>query len=290
MRPLDWAAALACILIWAFNFVVAKVGVAEMPALLLLGLRFSLVTLVLLPFLRLDRGMLAPLALLSVVLGVCHFGLLFVGLEGVAAGPAAIAIQLAVPFSAVLAWIVYRESMGRWQLAGLALAFAGVYALAGEPATRPSAPHFLMVVAAAFAWAVANILIKRLGRINVFRLNAWVSALTAPQLFLLSALFEDGQLQAMGAADWRGWGAVVYMALGASVAGYGLWYYLIGKYEVNRVVPLMLLSPVMAVGLAQLFLGEPLTPRVVLGGAATLSGVAMIQFLKGGRPRPATAP
>jgi O-acetylserine/cysteine efflux transporter len=287
MKPLDWGAAFVVILIWAFNFVAGKVGVTQLPPLFLLGLRFGLVALLLVRFLRAPRKPWRQIVVLSIVLGGLHFGLMFTGLGGVDAGPAAIAIQLTVPFSAILAWIVYGERMGILQVAGLVIAFVGVYTLAGEPATNPSIPHFLMVVGGAFAWSVANILIKRLGTINGFVLNAWIAALATPQLFLASMLSESGQLEALAATDWRAWGAIVYMAVGASITAYGLWYYLIGKYEVNRLVPLMLLSPVLAVLLAALFLGEPLTSRIVFGGAITLAGVAMIELLKPRHRQPA---
>jgi O-acetylserine/cysteine efflux transporter len=168
----------------------------------------------------------------------------------------------------------------------MAVAFSGVYVLAGEPAAMPSLPHLALVVFAAFAWAVANILIKELGPINVFLLNAWIALLAAPQLLVASLVLERGQWQAIVAADWRAWAAIAYMAVGASITAYGLWYYLLDKYEVNRVVPLMLLAPVLAVFLAVLMLGEPLGARIVIGGAVTITGVAMIEML---RPAPPAA-
>ena len=282
----DTAAALAVVLLWAFNFIVGKVGVMQLPPLLLMAMRFALVTALLSPFFRPLGERWRLVLALSVVLGGMHFGLMFAGLRGVDAGPAAIAIQLTVPFSALLAAVFYGERLGSWQTAGMVVAFVGVYLLAGDPSHRPSAPHFLMVVCAAFAWAVANVLIKRLGPINVFSLNAWVAMLACPQLLLASLLLESGQVRAIASADWRAWGAVVYMAVGASIIAYGLWYHLIERHELNRVVPLTLLSPVLAVGLAVPMLGEPLTGHVLIGGAITLAGVAMIQFLLPRMPEP----
>ncbi len=279
----DWLAAAAVVLIWALNFIVGKVGVQELPPLLLMGLRFTLVAALLAPFLRSPGRSRWPLiAALAVVLGCFHFGLLFVGLSGVSAGPAAIAIQLTVPFSAALAAIFHGERLGPWQLGGMGIAFVGIWLLADTSAQAPDLAHLLMVVVAAFAWSVANVLIKRLGPINVFTLNGWIALLTAPLLLAASGLIEHGQLDAIAAADWRAWGAIVYMAVGASVVAYGLWYYLIEKHEMNKVVPMTLLSPVLAVFLAVPLLGEPLTTTLMVGGAVTLTGVAMIQFL---RPR-----
>jgi O-acetylserine/cysteine efflux transporter len=283
MSPLDWMAAAVVIFIWALNFVVAKMGVSEIPPLFLLALRFALVAILLAPFLKPLGGALKPMLALSVVLGSLHFGLLFVGLERVDAGPAAIAIQLSVPFSAILAWFVYRERMGPFQIAGLVIAFTGVYALAGDPERSPDPLYFGLVVGGALAWAAANILIKRLVAVRPIVVNAWMALMTAPQLFAISTLVETGQLRAIAEAGWRGWGAVVYMAVGASIIAYGLWYSLLGKYEVNRVVPLTLLAPVLAVILAAAILEEPLTLNTVIGGAVTIIGVAMIQFLKPAR-------
>ncbi len=286
MTPLDALAASAVVVIWAFNFIAGKIGLTQLPALLMIGLRFALVALLLAPFLRSPGKPWRSILILSVVFGGLHFGLLFSGLQGVGAGVAAIAGQLTAPFSAVLAAIFYGERMNAWQMAGMAVAFFGVWLFAGEPTAIASVSHLLMVIAGALAWSVANILIKRLGSVNVFVLNAWIALLAFPQLLMASFLFEDGQWQALVAADWQGFAAIAYMAVGASITAYGLWYYLIEKHEMNRIVPLSLLAPVLAVFLAVLILAEPLTPRIVVGGLLTVAGVAMIQFLRRDRPLP----
>ena len=101
--------------------------------------------------------------------------LLFTGLRGVNAGVASIAVQLFVPFSAILAWAVFRERLRPLQILGMGVAFAGAYALVGSPRVAPNAFSFALVVAGAFMLAVATVQIKSLGRVNVFRLNAWVA-------------------------------------------------------------------------------------------------------------------
>ena len=50
LSALDWAAALAVVLIWALNFIVGKIGVMQLPPLLLMALRFALVAALLAPF------------------------------------------------------------------------------------------------------------------------------------------------------------------------------------------------------------------------------------------------
>lgn len=289
-RPLsllDGGAALAVIVIWALNFIAAKIGVNQVPALLLLALRFGLVALLLAPYLRWPGPRWRLVVLLSFVLGTMHFGCLFSGIAGMPAGPAAIVLQLTVPFSAILAFLFYRERTGVAQIFGMIIAFVGVYLLKGEPASVPSLGPLALVITGAFSWALGNIIVKRIGPINGFTLNAWVALLVTPQLLIASAMFESGQMGALHAADWRVWSAIAYMAVAASVIAYGLWYYLLGKYDVNKVVPLTLLAPVIAVVLAVVVLDEPLTMAVLTGGLVTLAGVAIIQF---SGPRPLSPP
>ncbi len=284
MTPRDLVAAFVVILIWALNFSIAKIGMAQIPPLLMMTLRFSLLAVLMVPFLKPPRDKPFRLVLgVGIALGGFHFGLLFTGLSGIDAAAAAIAIELAIPFSAILAAVFFKERLNTWQIFGMAIAFAGIYLLSGEPRSTSSIPHLLMVIAAAYAWAQANVFIKRLGGINPFTLNAWVAVLAVPQFLAATLVFETGHMEALEAADWRGWGAILFMVFGASITAYGFWYYLIGKYDINRVVPLTLLAPVLAVIFASFILGEELTPRLLAGGLVTLAGVSMIEFLKSRR-------
>lgn len=77
-------------------------------------------------------------------------------------------------------------------------------------------------------------------------------------------------------AGWRGYGAVLYMALLATMVAYGLWYTLIRRYPMSLVMPFTLLAPVIGVASGIVLLGEALSWRILLGGAATVAGVALI--------------
>ena len=266
------------VIIWGLNFVAGKIGLAQIPPLLLMTLRFSLVAVLLLPFLKLQPGRMGQLAVVSVALGGLHYILMFVDLSGVDAGSASIAVQLMVPFSAVLAWAFFRERPSSAQISGMTIAFAGVYVLGGDAERAPQVPYLLSVVGAAFALALATILIKRLGPISIFTLNARVSLFTVPQLLAATLILEEGQMAALQSADWRAWGAVVFMAIMVTIVSHGLYYYLVRKYEINQVVPMTLLTLVAAVLLAIVILGEVLSLGVVAGGALVLAGVAMIEL------------
>lgn len=286
MQPRDIAAAAAIVLLWSVNFSVNKIAVGQLPPVLMVAMRFVLIGAMLAPLLRPTGKPFWRIALIAFTLGGLHFGLFFAGLRGIGAGMSAIIAQLAVPFSAVLAAVFFRERTGLLQVAGMAVAFAGIYVIVGEPNLQFDALHLGLAVASALAFAAATIQIKQLGPVNGFVLNAWIAVLAAPQLAVASLILEKGQFATLAAADWRGWSAMVFTTVSGGIVAYGLWYYLLGRYAVNRIMPLTLLAPALAVLIAGIALDEPLTWKVLAGAALTLVGVAAIQL----RQTPATAP
>lgn len=276
MKPQDIAIGAGVPLLWGFSFVAAKSGMTEFPPIFLIGLRFAVVAALLVGFVRPPWGRLRQIFLISLTLGTLHFSLMFTGLKQVDAGTAAISIQLQAPFATLLAALVFRERVGAWRWAGMAIAFAGVVVIAGEPRITDNLPALGMVITAALIWAIANLQVKAMGAINGFVLNAWMSLFAAPQLFLVSAIVEDGQLEALANAGIAGWGGVAYMVLAVTIVGYGLWYRLVGRYDMSQVMPFTLLVPVFGVMAGVLMLDEPLTWQLLLGGSLTLCGVSMI--------------
>jgi O-acetylserine/cysteine efflux transporter len=276
MRLSDLALVLVVMVIWGLNFAIAKMGLTQFPPVFMMGLRFAVVALVLLPFVRLPREKLAGILLLSFTLGCVHFSLMFSGLKGTDAAAAAIASQTQVPFAALIAAFVYKDRLGWRRAVGMALAFIGIVVMVGEPRHSINLLPIIMVVAASFMWAVANIQIKELGAVDGFALNAYLGLFAAPQLFLASSFLESGQWEALKNANWVGWSAVGYMAIIVTVVSYVMWYRVLRRYTVNQVMPFTLLVPVLGVLFAALLLDEELTWRIILGGFATVAGVAVI--------------
>lgn len=272
----DTTLAVLVMVIWGYNFVVAKTGLAELPPIFMMGMRFALSALLLMPFVAIPSGRMKEIAALSVVMGAAHFSMMFTGLKTVDASTAAIAIQLQVPFSALLATVFLNDPPGWRRVVGMAVAFGGVVLIAGEPRFQGSLWALGLVIGAAFVWAVGNVQVKKMNGIDEMALLAWMSVMAAPQLFLLSFLLEQGQYESVLGATWRGWGAVGYQAVIVVALSYGIWYRLIDRHGVSAAVPYTLLVPFFGVASSVLFLGESLTPRVVFGGAITIAGVAII--------------
>lgn len=279
--------ALLVMIIWGLNFPVAKFGLQEMPPLLLLAFRFAAVALLLVPFVPIPKAKMGQIFMLSVVLGTIHFALMFVGISGVDASVASIAIQLQVPFAAIMAAIVFKDRFGWRRMLGMGLAFGGIVLIAGEPRMQTSLLYLGLVVAASFVWAVSNIQVKLIGAINPLSLTGWTALFAFPQLLVWSWILESGQRAAIVDSSWVPWAVIAYMAILVSVVGYGIWYYLVPRYQVNQTMPFTLTVPVFGVFFGVWLLGESVTLPMLLGGALTILGVGIIVLR---RPRTADGP
>ena len=285
MSAIQIVCAVAVPLLWGYQFVAIKVGVAEFPPLFFLALRFLAIALLLVPIVkRPTREQLGPIAAISIFLGGLNFGLFYVGLGLGSGSMSAVAYQLATPFTVLLAWPLLSERPSLTTSAGVLLAFGGVVALAAEPGLSGNGLPLLLVVGAAFAFAVSNVLTKRYGPFDPLMLMGWSSLFTVPQVMLMSLLLEYGQVASLAAADERGWLALAYTIFIGGIVGFGLWFWLIGRCSMGRVAPFGLLLPVFALMSSVLFLGERMTPRLIVGGLLAMSGVAMTQIRPSARP------
>lgn len=277
MNPGDLLLALLANTVWAFNFIAGKAGVTHFQPFLFTSLRFGVLLLLLLPFLRWISGRMGGILGIALVQGVLHFSLVFAGL-GASGDIASVAIasQLYVPFSTLLAVLMLGETLDRRRLLGMAAAFGGVLVIGLDPVVFNHFDALLLVTAGALAMAVATIQMRQLQGVGVFALQAWIALCATPALALFSLLFEDGQWATVRSATALQLAAPVYSAVGASLIGHGIVYYLLGRYPVNITTPLLLLSPVLAVAFGVLFWGDILTWKLILGGMMTLAGIAVI--------------
>lgn len=276
MSPRHIVYALLVMALWGLNFVVSKWALQEFPPLFLMFLRFVLVAALIVPFFRIPRNKILPIAALSVTLGSVHFPLMFNGLSGIDAATASLAVQAQVPFSSLLAALVFKDKLGWRRAVGMLAAFAGVLVIAGEPRLGNALPSLFLLLAASLAFAVASIQMKLIGAVNGFAVNGWMALMAMPQLLVLSLLFEHGQMDALANSSWVGWASILYMAVGVTIVAYGLWYPLLSRYDVNQTMPYLLTVPVFGVAAGVMLMGDPVTLNLAIGGALTIGGVAVI--------------
>lgn len=279
MAPVHVLQGLFIVAIWGVNVTAVKFGTEGFPPVMMTALRFLIVAVLLAPFLlQGTKGKFKELLLLALVMGVGHFSLFFAGVSGVDASAAVVVLMLGVPMSAILASIVLKDHLGWGRSLGLGLAFLGVVIIAGEPRTASNIGHIWLLVGCVFFWSLGNIIVKKLGEVNIFWMTAWMAVLASPILVALSLVLETGQAEALSTAPWTAWTGILFAAIGGSIVAYGLWYRLIKIYSVTKVTPMTLTEPLFGVAAGWWLLSEPVGWEKIIGAAVTTLGVGIIMM------------
>ncbi len=281
-------AILAVVLVWGFNFTVIKLGVAEVPPLFLVTLRFALSAFPALVFIPKPGVSWGYLAAYGLLLGIGEFGLLFTAMRlGAPAGLSSVLLQSQAFFTAILGAAVLRERVRFHNLAGMLLAAGGLalVALSGGDGSISgmTVPLAVMILGAAFFWAAANIVARKMPGTDGLGLTVWSSLFSPLPLLALSLTLEGRTaIAAALARPTLAWiGALAYLVVLSTLFGYGVWNRLIMRHGAGRIAPFSLLVPVVGIGAASAVLGERFGPADAAATVLVFAGLLVHVF--GGR-------
>ncbi len=277
MKPPHIALMLLICAIWGYNFVASKIAVGQFPPVFFTGMRFIGLGLLMVPWLKWQKGQMHLVLPAALMMGTLHFALMFNGIAlADDVSVVAVVVQLGVPISTLMAWALLGEKV-RWKRgAGIALAFIGTMVISFDPKVFGYMGAILYCLGSVFAMSYGQVLVRRISGVDTFTMQAWVGAISGPSLLLISLIFEDGQTTSMLEAGWVHWSMLAYAIIGVSLVGHGGAYYLLRKYPVSIVNPGFTLAPILGIVSGILFLDERLSERVLIGAALTLAGVLIV--------------
>jgi O-acetylserine/cysteine efflux transporter len=270
--------ALAVVFIWGTNFPIFKIALGVLPPLLLAVLRFGLVLLPAVFFIKRPAVSWRKLAAYGLFIGAGQFGLLYLAVGGhISPGLASLVVQMQVFFTIGLAMFTAGERLRPFQIVALLLATAGVVVIGAHTDGQTTPLGVAMILAAALSWAGGNQVARTMGRVDMLGVVVWSSAFALVPLVALTLLVDGVPriAQALAAADATVWAAVVWQSTGNSLFGYAVWGWLLARHPAATVVPMALLVPVFGLTSSALMLGEPLPAWKLLAAALVMAGLAL---------------
>ena len=280
-----YAMLVALAAIWGGSFLFQRVAARDFGPLPMVEVRLALGALVLLPFLireraRFTRSRWLPLIGIGALNTTLPFLLFAWGAERAPAGISAISNSMAVPFAALAAFALFGERIGRRRAAALLAGLVGVAVLAsGHVAGSSIGAAVAAGTLAALMYGVSANLLKR-----------YLSDLPPAALAAAALLCGAIELAPFAVATWpatpipaHSWASVVALGVLCTGTAYALYFGLIQRIGAPRAAMVTYLVPVFGVAWGWLFLGEPLTPSMVVGGALILGGMVFGQ--RDARPR-----
>ncbi len=170
-----------------------------------------------------------------------------------------------------------KEKVTPRALAGSLVAFAGVavVVLLGKgQAELTVAAKAAVILLAPISWSVYSIFCKPLiGRYGGLFVTGVTLSLGTFTLIPLGLQYGTAPLVALGA---RQWGALLFLAIACTLAGYAIWNTALKHRSASHVAAFIYAQPVVTAVLGALFFGVQLTPWFLLGSALVLAGVIQV--------------
>ncbi len=292
-RPARAAAAamLAVTAVWGTTFVVVQAGISRMPVAPILMWRFlAAAALLLLLRPRSVAAMPAALrrrgALAGAVLGTGYL-LQTVGLRTTSAAVSAFITGMFVVFVPLVAAVALRQRVGRtaWVAVGLAAVGLGFLALHGWAL----GPGEVLTLVGALVYAVHLVLLGRWTAAEHAHGLTIVQLATVAVLCAALAPFSGGPLVPPDRATW---GAILFMAVFATALAFGAQTWAQSHLSPTRTAVIMTTEPVWAGAVGVLVAGDPITPRLVIGGSLVLAAMYLVELAphRPGQPDEAALP
>ena len=281
MKTRDIFIALLVPVVLGFGFVIAKPAMQYFPPYLLMGMRFSIPALILVWWFPLPKGLYFDLFKVSLIGSALQYGLTYTGLNIIDASSAVLLIQLEVPFGIIIAFFLLKEIPTIKNIIGLIIAFVGVFILTGAPNLEGKFIGVILTLSGAFTWALGAVMAKPLSKkIGAFALMTWLCVFSGPMLLLVSLIFDGNPITYFLSANINSWLTVMFLGFFMQPIGYAAWYYVLKRYPVNKVMPVLLILPVTGLITSIFLLGEDPPKQVFLGGLIIIFGVGMILFTR----------
>src|SRR5579859_2733874 len=289
------------VVIWAVNFIAAKIGMRIFPPLTMASFRVCAAGVVMVPFYaclkrlpafaeaadarrrgftRRDAWTFLYLGFFGVSVNQFCFTL---GLHYTSVSHSAVIVGMGPIYTLILA-VLLRLERATWHKAvGMAIAFTGIAVLASEGGISAHSPSLLgdaITMTGSLGFAMYAVLGKRVAAeydaLRMTAYNHFAGALIVAPLAVRRAwlLGREGNWREI---SWEGWAAVLYMGLFGSAVAYVLYFWLLRYLEASQLSGFTYLLPVLATVLGILTLGEKGSWMQVLGGALALGGVYWIE-------------
>ena len=279
MKTRDIFIALIVPILLGFGFVIAKPAMEYFPPFLLMGLRFTIPALILVWWFPVPKGLLLDIFKVSFIGSSLQYGLTYSGLNLIDASSAVLLVQLETPFGILIAFFLLKEIPTIKNIIALTISFIGVIILTGAPNLEGQYLGIFLTVSGAFTWSLGAVMAKTLSKkIGAFALMTWLSVFSGPMLIIISMLFDGNPVNYILSANLNSWLTLAFLGLIMQPIAYGAWYFVLSKYPVNKVMPIMLLLPITGLITAIILLDEEPSKQVFIGGAVIIFGVCLILF------------
>ncbi|VVO14662.1 putative amino-acid metabolite efflux pump [Pseudomonas fluorescens] len=264
--------------IWGVNFSVIKLGLTTVDPFILAGIRFTLCALPAIFFIPKPDVQWRYIIGYGLVFGIGLWGIVNLGIKsGLSAGIASLVLQFSAFFTIVLGSWIFKETISRFQYAGMGLALCGLLNILSIVDGTVTTVGLILVLLGAVAWSAANVINKKAKTTQVFAFLVWSSAFSPIPLFALDYAVNGstGYYALVNQLDYRAVLSILFQVYPNTLFGYWVWNSLLKRYPVSTVAPLSLLVPVFGLLGSVMIFNENLSVNKIVAVVLIVSGLGV---------------
>jgi drug/metabolite transporter (DMT)-like permease len=279
-------------IIWGSSFTITKVIVREVPPILFAFIRHVIACIVLFPFFvkiwdKETKSVIRKSDYLILVwMGVFGIALYYIAFNfsmKLTSASIGALIQGFMPIViAVMGLFFLKESLNKWQIFGLILAFLGIVLVGflniGHTEENNNLGGNLLMFTAICSWAIYTILSRKLEHIHPIIITS-ISTFFGTILLVGPSLLENDHWNLT--FSMKAWFGVVFMGTLNSAVCYLLYNKAVKSLPVVQVGNFLNLDPIIGVIIAVIFLNEQMNIWQLIGGTLVLTGIAISSIKNG---------
>lgn len=276
------------VIVWGGSFVATKVALQEVTPVTVVWMRFGIGVFIIGLSVSMRRQWASPakndLAYFALLgfLGISfHQWLQSTGLLTAQATTTAWIVATTPIFMALLGWVVLKERLSWVQIGGILTAVLGVLLVVSKGNLSSisignfGTPGDFLILISALNWAVFSTFSRRgLLKFPATRMMFFVMAFG--WLFVSILFFAEGGLGLVANLSQKGWSAILFLGILCSGVAYIFWYDALQVLPVAQTGAFVYIEPFVTIVVAALVLGEEIIAAALIGGAAILLGVWLV--------------
>jgi len=285
MNILVW---LILCLIWGTTWIFIKIGLDDLPPITFASARFVLAAAILavvifvqkIPLPRTAREW-RLIALTGFLQFALNYSTVFWAEQHISSGLAAVLQSMITVFGLALAWVFLpNEKITSLKVFAVFVGVTGVAIIFFDQLRVDNLMAFFgcaAIVFGSYCAAQASVLIKsKGGGLHPAALVFGQMLCSLPFILTYSFIVEGNPLN----ARWTSVavGSVLYLTIFGTILAFWLYYWLLSRIESTKAMMISLVTPLIAVVIGGIFLGERLPPQTFFGGLLILAGIGLIVF------------
>ena len=275
--------------LWAVSFVAVKVALDEVPPLVVVTLRLLISAACFMPWVvatggtrGIDARGLGRLFVLSLFGTSLHYGTQTIGLQYTTASNGSVYTTTGPITILLLSALVLGERITLRKAAGVAVAVTGVLVVMGAETLGSfefgNIKGDLLILASIVMWGLFTVFGKRMAdELGALRVTAWVTILGAVTMVPFG--WNEARVTGFDVTETSvdAWVAIAFLGVACSFFATLLYFVALGQSESQKVGVYLYTIPPMTAVVAALYLGEIITPNLVVGAVLVIAGVALTE-------------